>query len=191
MVQKFWIGLIACVLAITVWAQDRPPVNESGGPPVEPWSSLNYYDGSNQLIYVCQARSVQPTYIFTIAGSTLTDVAVASNVGTATTASAHGLQVGNSFTIYESTVDTDLNATYVVATVSSTTTFTFTTVDVADATYTDAFMKLSTTAPRSSAANWAIIRYTYTSSNLTAVAWAGGTTADTSICDDRASLDYQ
>lgn len=82
---------------------------------------------------VCQAN--------VIAG-TLTNIVVASNVGTATcTAGGCGMINGQTAYVIGNGTDTDLNAAYVVASSGITdTTVTFTTVNVTDATYTDAGM---------------------------------------------------
>ncbi len=70
---------------------------------------------------------------FTRAASTLTSISVTTNTATATTSAAHGLHVGQSIVVAGATVDTDLNATYAIATVPTSTTFTFTTVNVTGA----------------------------------------------------------
>jgi hypothetical protein len=71
---------------------------------------------------------------------TLVSIAVAANVGTATFSAAHGKIVGDKITVSGATVDTDLNATYTVASVPSATTLTFATSNVTAATYTDALL---------------------------------------------------
>jgi hypothetical protein len=80
---------------------------------------------------------------WSIADASLTNIVVSTNVATATTAAAHGLSVGSRITIAGATVDLQLNTTAIVLSVPLTTTFTFATVDVADATYTDATMTMA------------------------------------------------
>jgi hypothetical protein len=94
------------------------------------------YDGSNNLIYVCATNPVasQVSYSLSVTGATLTSIVVLTNVGTATTAAAHGLQIGQNVVVSGSTTGA-LNATYKVATTPSTTTFTIATAGVADGTY--------------------------------------------------------
>lgn len=82
---------------------------------------------------------------FTIDASTLTDIVVATNVGTATTVPAHGLSVGDEFSIRGEVGDTDLNADYTVVSVPSSTTFTFATVSVSDGTYDASGVEIHTT----------------------------------------------
>lgn len=133
--------------------------------------SLFYYDGSSNLQYVCSALQFQGTATtYTKAATTITNIAVATNVATATVP-AHGLSVGARFTISGATVDTDLNATYTILTIA-TNTFTFATSAVADATYTDAGMVITTYEPVTSAAVWAIQVFSYTSTTLTGSYWA-------------------
>lgn len=77
----------------------------------------------------------------------LTSIAVATNVGTATTVAAHKVSVDDLITVQGATVDTDLNNSYTVASVLTPTTFTFPTVDVADATYTESTLRVDGDAP--------------------------------------------
>ena len=72
---------------------------------------------------------------FTVAGGTLTNVVVSSDVGTVTTPGTHGLTAGDVVYITGETADTDLNGTYTIATSASTTTFTIATASVANGTY--------------------------------------------------------
>lgn len=189
--MKYFITLIvACGF---VYAQDNTKgsiVSLNPGSPPQGVSALNFYDGSSNLIYRCQAVSTQPSYSWTRAATTLTSVAVSTNVGTVTTSSAHGLTAGNSVAIAGSTTAA-LNGTYKIATVGATTTFTITTAGVGDATYNNAAMTLSTTAPRSTAAIWSIHAYQYSGTNLTVEQWANGSTAMNKICDNRATISYQ
>jgi len=87
-------------------------------------------------------RGVDVSVAFLRSDATLTNIVVATNVGTATTAAAHGLSASDPFTVQDATVDTDLNGTYTIATTPSPTTLTFATTDVADATYTEATLKM-------------------------------------------------
>lgn len=189
--MKTIIAILLCALACA--AQDNAKgqlVSINPGPPAQPISALNFYDASNNQIYRCQAVSVQPTYTWTVTAKTLTSIVDSSNTATATTSTDHGLSVGNAVTIAGAT-DTDLNGTYIIATVPGTTTFTITTASVTDATYNGAALTMSTTAPRSSVAIWSIRRYQYSGTNLTHEQWVGGSTSMNKICDNRASLSAQ
>jgi len=181
--------LLVCAACFAQENTKGQVVTINPGPPAQGVSALNFYDGSNSLIYRCQAVSIQPRYTWTVAASTLTNVVVSSNTGTVTTASAHGLQVGNSITLSGSSTSA-LNGTYKIATVGSTTTFTITTAAVSDATYTTGLV-MTTTAPRSTAAIWSIRAYTYSGTNLTNEQWANGSTAMNQICDNRTTISYQ
>ncbi len=178
------LGLLLTVVADKLGAQT--PVNQTAGPPPDAYTSLYFYDGSSNLIYACKAKSQQPVFTWT-QGGTLTSIVDSSNTSTVTTTVAHGLAVGNSITIAGVTTDTDLNGTYNIQSVGSTTTFTITTANVGDATYTDAGTTVTTTAPRSSAAIWDITKYINTANLIGTVQKAGGKAGLNSICDNRAT----
>jgi hypothetical protein len=148
--------------------------------------------------------TVTSTVAFTITTANVTDgtytdnttvlaknsIADATNTATVTTSQPHGLAVGNRIIIAGVTADTDLNGSYVIATVPSTTSFTITTANVTDGTYSDSGLVISTTAPRSSAGVWAIYQKYYTTTAIDRQAWAEGSTAMTRICDSRATYAY-
>lgn len=196
----FTAVLLAAVSVLAPAQTGSQRVSVSGYPNDDPTIFYDY-DGSNNLIYVCYARptpinpSLSSLYVLSItkAASTLTNIADSSNTSTLTSASAHGLRPGNQITIAGVTTDTDLNGTYTVLAVPSTTTLTFTTANVTDATYTDATMTASASAPRITSAIWSVHAYFYNGgSNLTDAKWAGGNPAAYSYaCSGRASLDYR
>lgn len=156
------------------------------------------YDGSNNPIYIGYAApfgpwnngSVPASFSWTRAAATLTSIVVATNVGTATTSTAHGLRIGNQVVVAGSTTAA-LNGTYRIATIPSTTTFTITTSGVADATYNNAAMTLTTTAPRTTVAIWNIECLNYTSSNLIDKHWVNGNPKTLVIWDSRATYPCQ
>lgn len=177
--------LLVITLAPALLAQEGIQVNSSIGPPLRPFTKLNYYTGSD-LIYTCLTASVQPSYRVSVGASTLTSIVVLTNVGTVNW-TAHGLAVGNLITVSGATVDIDLNGTYYVQTVPGADSFTITTAAVADATYTEATLAVSTTAPRNNAAIWSIQKFTYDTGKLTVSQWANGTTSMVHKCSDRAT----
>lgn len=158
--------------------------------PYDSPAMLFAYSGTNNT-YIGYASAKQTAFSWTRAATTLTNIVVATNVGTATTSTAHGLAIGNPVVVTGSAT-TALNATYRIATVPSTTTFTITTSGVADATYTTGLV-VTTTAPRSTAAIWAITCMTYDgSNNLTSKLWVNGTPGTfNQIWDNRATLACQ
>lgn len=168
---------------------EGPVVNQSSGPPMSAWTLLQFYSGAD-LIYVCYARPNQPEKVFARSDNSLTSIAVATNVATATKAADHGLQIGNKIVVSGATVDADLNGEYVIATVPTSTTYTFATVSVADATYTEATLQIATTAPRTTEPIWAINYRLYDTAKLTHSQWADGNTVADNVCDDRAALSY-
>ena len=168
-------------------AQEEFAVNDSQGPPKNAYTALFFYSGSN-LQYVCYAKSTQLPFTFTAAQ---VSIAVSSNVATVTTTVNHGLQTLNQVTVSGSATSA-LNGTYQI-TQTGATTFTFTTSGVSNGTYTDA--AITTTAPRSSAAEWAIQQFQNGSNGITLIQWAYGVTntvLGSAICDNRASIaNYQ
>lgn len=182
---------LVILAASAILAQDGTAVSPSQGPPYVAYSSLYFYDGSGNVIYICQARSQQPNFSWTRAATTLTSIVVSSNTGTVTTSTNHGLAVGNKVTVSGATVDTDLNGTYFIQTVGSATTFTITTANVGNATYNESTLALATTAPRSTANIWDIRKFIYDGSGLlTNFQHAKGATnagSNASICDNRAT----
>ena len=180
---------------IGLHAQTSPELTLSIAPPTTPYTSLFYRDGSNNVEYICKALSDQPVYVWYAANGSpvLTSIVDASNVATVTTAADHGLLVGNRVNVSGVTTDTDLNGTYVIATVPTSTTFTIATANVADATYSggaDPAMKLDTDAPRVNASIWSIQRNFYTTTYVDRTSWAEGATATRNSCATRTSYAY-
>ena len=161
-----YIFLATVALATAQTAQyNGTPVRISAGPDSVDYTTLIEYNGSNLPVYKGTAATAQPTFTWSISGSTLTSIVDSSNTATVTTASAHGLKVGNKVTIAGVLSDTDLNGTYYVASAATSTTFTITTANVTDATYNAAGTQVSTNAPRTTAAIWKITFYQYDGSN--------------------------
>jgi len=172
--------LILLVLSISALAQSQSSPSVVIRPPVT--TILQYYDGSNNLEYVCRTPYPATKSTFSVAASTLTSIVVSSNTGTVTIPS-HGLAVGNAITVTGTTGDTDLNDTWIVQTVTNANVFTVTTANVSDATYNNAAMIVTTTAPRSSVPIWQITKYSYTSTYRT----REQNSRPNQICDNRAT----
>ncbi len=187
---------LSAVPFVHLWSQQAVRIYPFATSPTP--AQIFTYSGSD-LTHICATTpngpwangSVPASFSWTRAANTLTNIIVATNVGTATTSIAHGLRVGNPAVVAGATVDLQLNASYVIATVPSATTFTFTTASVSDATYTDAGMSLTSTAPRSNTAIWQIQKLTYVSNDLVAAAWAQGTSAFSFACDSASTYSYR
>jgi hypothetical protein len=165
------------------------PTVTSIGPPQIAYTQLIAYSGSNPE-YIGWAKSWQPTKTLTrAAGGPFTQVAVSTNVGTVSW-TAHGLAAGNRVTIAKATVDTDLNGTYVIQTVS-TDSFTITTSSVSDATYTDATMTIETNAPSTGDPVWAIQKNVYSTNLPVQVFFAEGRSDANLIWGSKATYAYQ
>lgn len=181
---KIALGLGLCLVSYAQNGAQRVSIATPSVPEV----TQTFYDGSNNLRYVCTANQKQAATSVQISDATLTSIVVLTNVGTVTTSTAHGLYAGATVVVSGATVDTDLNATYVIATVPSSTTYTIATVAVSDATYTDAGLVVSTTNPLLIAAQWAINILTYNGSNLfTGSYWAKAGVSYNLKCSDRAT----
>ena len=194
--KKLAVSILA--FAPFVMAQTNTPVVISPANPPTMFEQVLFYDGSGNLQYICKApkQSSQYTWGITLANgtrqNTLTNIVVSTNTATATTGNNHGLQIGNLITVAASTTAA-LNGNYVVLTTPSATTFTFTTVGVADATYSNAAMTLSTWASLTSQPWWSITKLTTTTGNLSLVqtsthvtAGGGATPSYDFICDNKA-----
>jgi hypothetical protein len=161
--------LIAALMALPLAGQTSN-VKISQEPPPLAVVKQFYYDGSNNLTYVCSAKQNNVTTAWRRSNSTLTSIVVTTNTAVATTASAHGLYIGARVTVSGATVDTDLNGTYTITAVSDTGpyTFTFTTSGVTGAptTYNESTLAATTTYPVLTSAVWAIQVLIYNASNL-------------------------
>lgn len=155
------------------------------------------YSGTN-LIYLCLASPTNKTstpgnytYSLSVTGGGLTNIVVAANVGTVTTAAAHGLMSGQN-TVVSGSTTAALNGTYVI-TVTSTTAFTITTSGVGNATYNNGALTIGGTVPLLTKPIWSIQHFTYDgSNNLTGTQCANGAcNVMTNICANRATLSYQ
>jgi hypothetical protein len=164
------------------------PVEQVNYPYEQPTLVIDY-SGAN-AIYIGYATAKQPSFSWTVAASTLTSIAVATNVGTVTTSTAHGLAIGNPVIVTGSTTSA-LNRTYRIATVPSGTTFTITTSGVSDGTYNTAALVVSTIAPRTTAAIWSISCLQYSGANLIYKGWVNGVQTPNQIWANRATLPCQ
>lgn len=183
-------------LCLSAFAQEQDPaVSISGGPPIKSWTSQIFYttiSSADYIEYICYARTPQKS-----AALSITQIVDSGTTATVTTSVAHGYSVGNQIIIAGVTVDTDLNGTYAIATVGSTTTFTVTSASVTDATYNNTGITSTSQAPRTTDPIWAIKKFFYTGTNMTAIRWAvkpgqaNSTTSQANICDSRATLAYQ
>jgi hypothetical protein len=186
---RFSIRILSLVVALLFlfqpsWGQsDGTIVNQTVGPPPIAYSSLYFYDASNNLQYLCSARSKQTR------AATLTVTGVTSANPAEFTVTAHGLQSGNQITVAGATGDwTEINGTHIV-TVTAANTFTIAVDTTGNAGTT--FGATTTMASQSSQPQWAIQKFTYDVGNkLTISQWAAGTTGLTQVCDNRASLSY-
>lgn len=181
--------LVLFLTALAALAQSTPKqsVSITGYPQSDKAVLFIENDSAGNALYVCTGEPIQPPFFWTRALTTLTSIVVSSNTATVTTSTAHGLQVANQVTVLGATVDPDLNGTYYVQTVGSTTTFTITTASVSNATYNEATLAVSTTAPRLTAAIWTIQHFLYDSNtHLSTTQWAEGQPGNyTHICANR------
>ena len=167
---------------------------QSEAPPRFGWQKLCYYDASGNLEYLCFAPVSAIASASVAVAATLTNIVVSANVGTANTVAAHGLTPGSKVVLSGWTVDVQLNGTYEVKTVPTSTSFTITTVDVTGAptTYTDATGAATFTSIPDTAACWAIQKFWYDTGNkMVKSGWAEGTTTPSLIAASRATYTYR
>jgi hypothetical protein len=184
-------------LAVCACAFGQTVVRTSARPAPEGAEELFYRDGSGNSEYYCVADSPSLTSIFSVTAAlslqprtsisvvNVTDITVVGTTATVTFSGAHGLRVSNRLVVSGATVDTDLNGSYNVATVGSSSTLTFTVASVSAATYNEATLKISTTAPRSNSNVWSIQRNYYTGAAFDRSAWAYGAPSGDKACDSR------
>jgi len=150
------------------------------------------YDGSNNQIYIGKAKSVQLvpynwSINATLGKGTLTSVVVLTNVGTVNI-TGHGLAVGNRVIIGGGTAGgAGLNASYVIATVPGANSFTVATSGVADVTYNNTGLNVSTQAPSTTLPMWTIVKQTFTGTNCT----LRQTSPPSSIWGNRTTTEYR
>ena len=185
------------VVTVSAFAQQNGTPVEVVAFPSSNVATRLFHDGSNNLIYLCLTTpsgpwangSVPATFSWTFTGSTLTSIVVSTNVATATTSTAHGLAIGNQVVVAGSGTSA-VNGTFVIASVPSSTTFTYADT-VADGTYTTG-ITLTTAAPRSTAGIWSVWQGVYSGNTLASFGWASGSSRSyVNICDNRATLDYR
>jgi hypothetical protein len=165
----FAVALFLCSLA----AHAQTAVTVEDVPPNIGTQNVNAYSGSN-LIYRCWAKSVVPARVSRV--TTITSATNASPV-VFTVSGGHGFDTnsrplitlaggtGNWLAVNGSRVATILSSTTYSVAVDSTSLGAV----AGTVTYT-------TTAPRTTAAEWAVLRYSYDGSgNLIAAAWDNGT----------------
>jgi hypothetical protein len=144
-------------------------VNQVQGPTSNDY--VSYFDIASTPQYICQAQAFQPITTFYVASSTLTSIAVSSNVGTITFSSTSYLWVGATVVVAGSAT-TALNGTYSVTAVSGSTA-TITTVGVSNGTYNDTTLTVSTTSPLLNSKIWAIQVTQYSAGSAVGQYWAG------------------
>ena len=115
--------------------------------------------------------------------STLTSIVVATNVATVTCASACGMWQGFRVYVSGASVDADLNGAYTITGSATSTTYTFATANVADGTYTESTLMISTSFPLTTDSVWTITALKYNAGgNLETVVFAGNAGGSSAQC---------
>lgn len=185
-----WVTQLVGLLAIVwfaVWglpqAQAQTRTSAASVSPEDTESLITPVSGQTYPEYLCRALSPSPVMtVFALSASgnsrpavpgagsslgltggtapvNLTQIVVSSGTATATTDAAHGLRVGHVVEVRGASASL-LNRQARVATVPSSTTFTFST-SAADATYNSAGLEVRTNAPRAMLGVWAIVKMEY------------------------------
>lgn len=172
-------------------------VIESIGPPPSPYQRVLGYSGTN-LIYTCLSPSFEPT------GRRQTTKVAISAISKANpavvTSTGHGFNTNGrpSVTISGATGTgwTAVNATFSVTVIDANTFSLYSAAGVAlDSSGFGTLggtVVFTTTAPRTTVAEWSVMKLTYDgSSNLIWVGWLNGTSAANSKCSDATSSTMQ
>jgi hypothetical protein len=162
-------AVVLIVLAALETFGQVQAVNQAQGPTSNNY--VTYLDIGSTPQYICEAQAVQPLTTFYVSSSTLTQIAVSSNVGTITFASTSYLWIGARITVAGSAT-TALNGTYSVTGVSGSTA-TIATSGVSNGTYNDSTLTVSTRAPLLNSLVWAIQVTQYSGANQIGQYWAG------------------
>jgi hypothetical protein len=171
--------------ALSLLAQGSA-VNQTSGPPPQNWVQLFWCGTSmtacaaanTQVSAICYAPAQVATTTYAIGSNpALTSIVVLTNVGTINFGATAQLWVGQRITVAGSTTSA-LNGTYRVNAVSGTTA-TITTSGVANGTYNNAAMTLSTSQPVLNATVWSIQLFPYTDASTNASYFANGGTIPT------------
>lgn len=152
--------------------------------------SINAYDGSNNLISTCYAVS---TLTNGPRAATKVSVSSATNANPAVlTSTGHGFNTISrpSVTISGATGNWAAINITTIATVIDANTFSIP-VDSTTFGALAGTVVFTTTAPRQTVAEWAVMRYFYTGTNLISKVWLLGSSAFASKCSDSASTTNQ
>lgn len=166
-------------------------VTQIDGPPPNAYYTRFDYDGSNNIIYRGWARAQNKRTEWTIDAGTLVNFVDSGTTGTVNFTNAHNLEAGMIITFENFTGDTDINGTYIIATIVDTDTITVTTANVTDATYNNGGARAYTICARTGDLVWSIQRMTYTGTNLITQKFADGASARfTHAWDSRTTYAY-
>jgi len=159
------------------------PITSVSLGPADPYTQVQDYAGGTNVVYIGLARSTQRT------NTTLAVTSLSAAAAAVITSVAHGLNSDNVVTISGATGDwAALNGAHII-TVTGVDTFT---IAVNTSAYSGTFAgSVTTYAPRTSAAIWAIQKLYYSGDNVIRMAWAAWTSAENQIWDNRASLSFQ
>lgn len=152
--------------------------------------TIYFYDSGSRMKYVCE-NSHDPagtqTTTWQRSDSTLTSIAITSNLATFTTASSHQAYPGMRVVVAGSTAAV-IDGTVTVAEVLTATTFTAT-LTAANGTYTTSTIVATTTDPLLTATVWSIDVYVYSAAGVLGGSFKAGdgkSLAYTMKCSDRA-----
>lgn len=157
----------------------QTPFRPSGGPPAIAYQQILSYDGSNNLLYMCQAKSVHMQE-----SSVVVAISAASNAAAAVlTSTGHGLYASALplVTISGGTGNWAAANGTRTATIVDANTFSIPVNSTGFGALTGTLV-FTTQSPRTTRPLWAVWKGVYTSNNLTWSGWVGGTTAENQTC---------
>lgn len=166
--------LIAAFLSVAAYGQQcqiNSPQNSTA------CTTLMTYDGSNNLLYMCKARASLPV-------TQVLSISAASNASPVSLTSAgHGFDSTQLpiVTISGGTGNwTSINGTF-TATITGANTFTIPVNSTAFGALAGT-ITFTTTAPRTTQPVWSVAKFVYSGSDMTAMFFVGGSSAERNTC---------
>jgi hypothetical protein len=174
--------IVAILLCASVHGQNCQALSP---PNATACTQLFTYDGSNNLLYACKARSIQPY-------NSRLSISAASNANPVVfTSTGHGFSTLQLplVTISGGTGNwTAVNGTF-TATVIDANTFSIAVNSTSFGALAGTVV-FDTTAPRTTQSIWSVVKFTYTGTNMTGAFYIGGSPAERNTCSG-APAQYQ
>jgi hypothetical protein len=177
---------LALFLAVGSCLFAQPEVRLSQGAPQEGYQAVYATDGSGNVISVCTSQSIDNTGIRARTKVSISAATNANPVVFTSTGNGFTLNTRPNITISGATVGwVTVNSTF-VATVIDANTFSIP-IDSTAFGALSGTLVFTTTAPRQTVAEWSVVRYFFSGTNILSRVWLGGTSAYNNKCTDTVS----